>query len=109
MWSTDWFDNPSLQTTRLLEKLEPLRRKPAVDRSEYTIVNGGVAGYWRASGYRHAGPRRAACSGSWRCGTACAADRRIWRCRKMRLLTELECFEALRKFREQVIANEMAD
>ena len=38
VWSTDWFDNPSLQTTRLLEKLELLRRKPAVDRSEYTIV-----------------------------------------------------------------------
>ena len=38
VWSTDWFDNPSLQTTRLVEKLELLRRKLTVDRSEYTIA-----------------------------------------------------------------------
>ena len=31
VWSTDWFDNPSLQTARLVEKLELFRRRPASD------------------------------------------------------------------------------
>src|SRR5262249_31179785 len=38
VWSTDWFENPALQTERLVEKLEFLRRKPAMDQADYTIA-----------------------------------------------------------------------
>lgn len=37
IWSTDWFDNPSLQTARLVERLEALRSKPAADVDEFAF------------------------------------------------------------------------
>lgn len=37
VWSTDWFDNPNLQTARLTEKLEALRIKPAPSSDEYAF------------------------------------------------------------------------
>ena len=35
VWSTDWFDNPSLETEKLVRKLEELRRKPAAPFESY--------------------------------------------------------------------------
>lgn len=40
VWSTDWFDNPALQTVRLVQKLELLRKKPPVDLNEYAFSIG---------------------------------------------------------------------
>lgn len=37
VWSTDWFDNPSLQTARLVERLEALRTKPASSVDEFSF------------------------------------------------------------------------
>ena len=37
VWSTDWFDNPNLQTARLTEKLEALRIRPAPSSDEYAF------------------------------------------------------------------------
>ncbi len=37
VWSTDWFDNPNLQTARLIEKLEVLRTRLAPDSDEYAF------------------------------------------------------------------------
>jgi very-short-patch-repair endonuclease len=37
VWSTDWFDNPTLQTVRLVEKLELLGKKPPADLNEYAF------------------------------------------------------------------------
>jgi very-short-patch-repair endonuclease len=40
VWSTDWFDNPNLQTARLIEKLEALRTRPEPDSDEYAFHAG---------------------------------------------------------------------
>jgi very-short-patch-repair endonuclease len=37
VWSTDWFDNPTLQTARLVQKLESLRLKPPTERDGYVF------------------------------------------------------------------------
>ena len=108
VWSTDWFDNPSLQTTRLLEKLELLRRKPAVDRSEYTIVTEAaqpagesadveapVLDELPAPEVRGEEPPAQPIMGAG--------------LQEKSSLTEAECFEALRQFRDQVVGNEMVD
>jgi very-short-patch-repair endonuclease len=36
VWSTDWFDNPDLETAKLTAKLEELRRKPIIENQCYT-------------------------------------------------------------------------
>ncbi|MEY9403681.1 very-short-patch-repair endonuclease [Bradyrhizobium japonicum] len=38
VWSTDWFDDPALQTDRLVAKLEALRARPAVAEDDYVIA-----------------------------------------------------------------------
>ena len=38
VWSTDWFDDPTLQTTRLAQKLESLRLKPPTERDGYVFA-----------------------------------------------------------------------
>ena len=35
VWSTDWFDNPALETEKLVRKLEELRRRPASPFASY--------------------------------------------------------------------------
>jgi very-short-patch-repair endonuclease len=35
VWSTDWFDNPDLEASRLVAKLEELRRKPVTENQCY--------------------------------------------------------------------------
>lgn len=110
VWSTDWFDNPTLQTTRLIEKLELLRRKPIVDGSGYAIVTevvhpaeepagdevspAGAIPAWETEGEEPPAP---------------PAPDPVPVLQGNMPLTEPECFEALRHFRDQVIAVEMTD
>lgn len=37
VWSTDWFDNPTLQTDRLVKEIEELRRRPVPPYEDYRI------------------------------------------------------------------------
>jgi very-short-patch-repair endonuclease len=108
IWSTDWFDNPSLQTTRLIEKLELLRLKPAVDRSEYTIVTEAPQPAGEPAVIDEPAPDAppAPEAGGEEPPSNPVADTGL---QEDAPLTETECFEALRQFRDQVIANEMAD
>lgn len=108
IWSTDWFDNPSLQTTRLIEKLELLRLKPAVDRSEYTIVTEAPQPAGEPAVIDEPAPDAppAPEAGGEEPHSNPVADTGL---QDDAPLTETECFEALRQFRDQVIANEMAD
>ena len=107
IWSTDWFDNPSLQTTRLLEKLELLRRKPAVDRSEYTIVTEAAQPASEPAVIDEPAPDAPpAPEGDEELPAQPTTDAG-WQGNAS--LMETECFEALRQFRDQVIASEMAD
>jgi hypothetical protein len=39
VWSTDWFDNPNLQTEKLCKQLEELRSKPLAAHEEYRIAS----------------------------------------------------------------------
>jgi REase_MTES_1575/Protein of unknown function (DUF3320) len=117
IWSTDWFDNPSLQTTRLLEKLDLLRLRPAVDRSEYTIVTeaaepaGGTEAAQPAGGSADVDAPAADAAPAPEIGgekqpAQSATEPGL---QEKSSLTEAECFEALRQFRDQVVGNEMAD
>lgn len=117
IWSTDWFDNPSLQTTRLLEKLELLRRKPAVERSEYTIVTEATL---PVEDLEPAAPESGlADDGAPETDAAPAPEAggeeqpaqpdSVTGPQEKSSLTEAECFEALRQFRDQVVGSEMAD
>ena len=107
VWSTDWFDNPSLQTTRLLEKLELLRRKPAVDRSEYTIVTEAeprcTARLASLPMLTHPAPDAPPAPevGGEELPAQPTTDAGL---QERSSLTEAECFEALRQFRDQVVA-----
>jgi very-short-patch-repair endonuclease len=117
IWSTDWFDNPSLQTTRLLEKLELLRRKPALDRSEYTIVTEAAQS---AGGTEAAQPAEEAADVETPAPDAppapevrgeepSAQPKTDAGLQEKSSLTEAECFEALRQFRDHVVGNKMVD
>ena len=117
IWSTDWFDNPSLQTTRLLEKLELLLRKPALDRSEYTIVTEAAQ---PAGTTETAQPASEASDVETPAPDAPPAPevrgeepsvqpKADAGLQEKSSLTEAECFEALRQFRDHVVGNEMVD
>jgi len=108
VWSTDWFDNPVLQTVRLVEKLEALRRRPALDETEYTIA---TEGHDQAAETPE--PELPVAD----------ASAEVERSNETPLpvppedpafeqdgpLTEPECIETLRRLRDQVIAVEMVD
>jgi len=38
VWSTDWFDNPDFQTERLIKSLKELRAKPAIQYDDYVFA-----------------------------------------------------------------------
>jgi hypothetical protein len=38
VWSTDWFDNPDLQTERLVKRLEELRHRPPAIHQDYNFA-----------------------------------------------------------------------
>ena len=108
IWSTDWFDNPSLQTTRLIEKLELLRHKPIIDGSEYTIVTEATQPADEAANVNEPAPDVPAAPDvpDGELPTQPITDAGV---QENASLTDAECFEALSQFRSQVIANEMTD
>lgn len=107
IWSTDWFDNPSLQTTRLIEKLELLRSRPAIDRSEYTIVTEASNPPIEAAPDEPQ-PETPPAQGEGGEEPPSQPTTDV-EPEVDALLTEAECFEALRQFRDRRIAIEMAD
>jgi very-short-patch-repair endonuclease len=116
VWSTDWFDNPSLQTARLIEKLELLRRKPAVARSEYTIVTEAAQPAGAPEPVQPADVSADVDALATHAAPAPEAegDEQLAQPADVALqektpLTEAECFEALRQFRDQVVGNELVD
>ena len=42
VWSTDWFDNPTLQTERLVRQLEALRKRSKSTYVDYPAIGGDV-------------------------------------------------------------------
>jgi very-short-patch-repair endonuclease len=115
IWSTDWFDNPSLQTTRLIEKLELLRLKPTLEQSEYTIVTeatpaGATAETQSAGGTGDLeAPAPEMPVPETRGEEPPAQPMPETELLEKSSLTEAECFEALRQFRDQVVGSEMVD
>ncbi len=108
VWSTDWFDNPALQTDRLTEKLELLRRKPALEQSEYALATDFVLP--AAEPLRPDTPVADASLKSEVVNEAPIASLSAEPAlQDAELLTEAECFEAMRQFRDQVIAVEMVN
>ncbi|WP_375312819.1 DUF3320 domain-containing protein [Bradyrhizobium sp. A5] len=108
VWSTDWFGNPGLQTDRLIEKLEALRRRPAPDEAEYTIsTEGSDQPAETAEPELPVTDTATEAEGSHEAPLAVAPEDRAFEpdC----LTEEPECIEALRRLRDQVIAIEMAD
>jgi very-short-patch-repair endonuclease len=37
VWSTDWFDNPNFQTERLVRQIEELRKRPVLPYEDYVV------------------------------------------------------------------------
>lgn len=109
VWSTDWFDNPALQTDRLVQKLESLRARPADQYEDYSFslpdraVERGLEGDAHGgdpieSGLEVSSPLEANVILSNE--TVSPGEGPI---------SEAECFVALKQFRDQVIALEMSD
>jgi very-short-patch-repair endonuclease len=108
VWSTDWFENPTLQTDRLVEKLELLRQKPAMGQTDYAIATETLQSIGQAielelpvadSPIEPVVPGETLPPGSSAETPPVGGG----------TLTEAECFDALRRLRDQVIAVEMAD
>ncbi|MHC2462436.1 DUF4011 domain-containing protein [Bradyrhizobium embrapense] len=107
VWSTDWFDDPALQTDRLVAKLEALRARPAVVEDDYVIVGGREP---EARAEEPTAPARDPSVEPQASHTDIVSlidpdplpttdDP----------LSEAECCECLRRFRDGVIAAEIAD
>ena len=108
VWSTDWFENPGLQTDRLIEKLEALRRRPALAETEYTIATEGADR--PAETVEPELPVADAVAELERSNEAPLPDpSEEGAFEQDGPLTEPECIETLRRLRDQVIAVEMAD
>lgn len=115
VWSTDWFDNPTLQTARLAQKLEGLRSTPPAERDDYVFTPTPSAVHGSRAGIDDAQTGTAA--GSQPPDVVdleVTAEPPIHQSAQSELpikeggpLTEAECFEALGRFRDDVIAAEM--
>jgi very-short-patch-repair endonuclease len=110
VWSTDWFDNPNLQTARLIEKLEALRTRPAPDSDEYVFHGDTPAS---ADQFESDPPEEpseilaspvngAETSDETSATPSASGDGTA-------PFSEKECFQALSDFRSHLIAVEMAD
>jgi very-short-patch-repair endonuclease len=108
VWSTDWFDDPALQTDRLVAKLEALRARPTAVEDDYVIAKGSEPEA-RAEDLptpaqdlpvEHLAPNAHIVS---------LAEPDIDAPPAEGSLSEAECFEALRHLRDGVIAVEVAE
>lgn len=108
VWSTDWFGNPGLQTDRLIEKLEALRHRPALDKAEYTIATeGSDRPAETAETELPVADSATEAEESNEAPLAVPPEDRA--SEPDGLTAEPECIEALRRLRDQVIAIEMTD
>ena len=110
VWSTDWFDNPSLQTARLVERLEALRSKPSATADEFAFFETRRAS--QANGPETVrSPADATDAPSASDGDAAAADETEEPSPLVgaALFSEKDCLKALNHFRVHVIATEMTD
>lgn len=112
VWSTDWFDNPSLQTARLVEMLEALRSKPAASVDEFafrfeTQQVGQVDGPETVRSSSDATDRPPAPDGD--ADAPVGASEEPSPLAGIASLSEKDCFKALNHFRDHVIATEMTD
>lgn len=111
VWSTDWFDNPSLQTARLVERLEALRRKPASSVDEFAFrfetqrasQEEGQERDRSSADATH--PPSATDSNDTAAGTSEEPSRIVGAAS----FSEQDCFLALNHFRSHVIATDIAD
>jgi very-short-patch-repair endonuclease len=107
VWSTDWFDNPALQTDRLAGKLEALRSRPAPEWTDYAIATAPQ----RPADVVEPDPpvpdksTELEVQGGFRLPES---DPELTFGGDGPLL-ESECFEVLRRLRDQVIAAEITD
>lgn len=111
IWSTDWFDNPDLQTERLFERLEALRRQPAESPDDFafrfeTHQVGQSDGQETARASAEATDSAPSPDGEAEVQIRTVDD-------PLRLgvasFSEKDCFEALHHFRAHVIAAEMPE
>ncbi|NWL41098.1 hypothetical protein FBF71_28000 [Bradyrhizobium elkanii] len=108
VWSTDWFDDPALQTDRLVAKIEALRARPTAVEDDYVVAKGSELEA-RAEDLptpaqdlpvEHLPPNAHIVS---------LAEPDIDARPAEGSLSEAECFEALRRLRDGVIAVEVVD
>lgn len=105
VWSTDWFENPGLQTDRLIEKLEALRRRPALDKMVYTIATEET----EPPGTTASEPPSADTEAADALPIEARREGPVEEIDENAPLTELECIETLRRLRDLIIAVETAD
>jgi very-short-patch-repair endonuclease len=111
VWSTDWFDNPSLQTARLVERLEALRRQPASSVDEFAFR------FETQRAIRDEGQEtdRSSADATYPPSAAVSDDGSAVTSEEPSPLVgapsfcEQDCFVALNHFRSHVIATEITD
>jgi very-short-patch-repair endonuclease len=113
VWSTDWFDNPNLETARLIERLEALRNKPAPISDEYafhvdTPTSGPADDQVETAPLEEPSETPAAPVDDAETGVGISATPSSAG-DGTALLSEKDCFQALSDFRSHVIAVEMTD
>jgi very-short-patch-repair endonuclease len=109
VWSTDWFDNPGVQTDRLVAAIEELRRRPVLQDEEYrpeTISEPQSRSetIGEAVSEVHSRNTEAEIKSLSSNGASPSAATHV---AKKGRLTREEVFNHLRQFRETVIAKEM--
>lgn len=112
VWSTDWFDNPTLQTARLVERLEALRRRPASSVEEFAFRFETLRAAGQADGQQIAPSSAEATDPPWTAdssddGSVGTFDEQAPP--GAASFSERDCFAALDHFRSHVIATEIAD
>jgi very-short-patch-repair endonuclease len=110
VWSTDWFDNPALQTERMVQKLELLRERPLAKHDDYTFSPASTSSILKNHG-GGAGEEVDCVSDVSEPEISASADApsTLLSSDGGSLLNEAQCFEALGRFRDEVIAIETTD
>jgi very-short-patch-repair endonuclease len=109
VWSTDWFDNPGVQTDRLVAAIEELRRRPVLQYEEYRAETISEPQSLSESigetvSEIHSRNTEAEIKSHSLNGASPSSAAHV---AKKGRLTREEVFNQLRQFRENVIAKEM--
>jgi very-short-patch-repair endonuclease len=104
VWSTDWFDNPNFQTERLARQIEELRMRPARPYEDYVVspVYGPAAAEPEQIDRMTTSEVQADAANGNGNGSSLVDSTRV-----EEALDVAEAFQALREFRDKVIAGEM--